>query len=54
MPGLHDTAYPRFKKRIRRKELEQIYTPSVEEINFARNETRGESILWFLCLLKTF
>lgn len=55
MPGLHDTAYPRFKKRIHRKVLEQIYTPTREEIILARNEARGEAaVLCYLILLKTF
>lgn len=54
MPGLHDTAYPRFKKRIHRKELEQIYTPTREEIILARNEARGETaVVCYLILLKT-
>ena len=36
MPSIQDTAYPRFKKNISQKELEQIYTPTQEEIVLAR------------------
>lgn len=55
MPGLNDTAYPRLKKRIHRKELEQIYTPTREEIIHARSEARGKvGVVCYLILLKTF
>jgi hypothetical protein len=32
MPSIHDTAYPRFKKNIHRRELEEIYTPTPGKI----------------------
>ncbi|MCP3926284.1 MAG: Tn3 family transposase [Desulfobacterales bacterium] len=55
MPGLKDTVYPRFKKNINQKELDEIYTPSKEEISFSQKTTRGKiANLCFLIMLKIF
>jgi len=55
MPGVEDTAYPRFKKNINQRELEGIYTPTHEEIVFTQKNTKGKKAnLCFLSLLKTF
>lgn len=35
MASLHESAYPRFKPELTPKELQEIYTPSAEELAFA-------------------
>ena len=55
MPTVAETAYPRLKNQIREKELTEIYTPTLEELNLASQHTRkGATKLGFLVLLKTF
>ncbi|MEO1669282.1 MAG: Tn3 family transposase [Cyanobacteria bacterium J06631_2] len=55
MPTVAETAYPRLKNQIREKELTEIYTPTLEELNLASQYTRkGATKLGFLVLLKTF
>lgn len=50
-----ETAYPRLKNKVREKELTEIYTPTLEELNLASQHTRkGATKLGFLVLLKTF
>ena len=56
-----DTIYPRFKKNISRKEINKLYTPTVEEIAMAQKRKRGRSKhnenyahLYFLVMMKTF
>ncbi len=34
MPAISETAYPRFKTTIGKKELRSIYTPSITEIKY--------------------
>jgi TnpA family transposase len=41
MSSIHETAYPRFKPQITRRELADIYTPSEEEHVFARRHGRS-------------
>jgi TnpA family transposase len=55
MPGVHETVYPRFKSSISEKELNDIYTPTQEDIKFSQKVTRGENAkLCFLIMLKSF
>ncbi len=55
MPGIEDTAYPRFKKNINQRDLEGIYTPTHEEVVYTQKKTKGKTAnLCFLTLLKTF
>lgn len=55
MPSIQDTAYPRFKKHIKQRELDEIYTPTSEEIKFVRTKTRNnDTYFYFFILLKTF
>jgi hypothetical protein len=42
MPKMSDTVYPRFKARPSQKDLEQNYTPTDEEKDFAWNRTTSE------------
>ena len=54
MKSLYETAYPRFKKNITKRELEKIYTPSSDELNFAcRNTQHFTDRLMLLVLIKT-
>ena len=55
MPTVSDTAYPRLKANPTERELETIYTPTVEEIQLAQQSTKGKvAYVSFLILLKTF
>lgn len=55
MPAIHDTAYPRLKSSLTKRELEQYYTPNQVESTLARGCTSGKPArLAFLVLLKTF
>ena len=55
MPSVHETAYPRLKSNFTAKELQEIYTPTKEEVKFALLHTRTTNTrLNFLILLKTF
>ncbi len=55
MPSPRDTAYPVLKACPSDKELQEIYTPTVEEIAFARRKTRLPAQFFsVLLLLKTF
>src|SRR5262249_18224852 len=55
MPRIHETAYPRLKSAVTEAELQEIYTPTAEEIAFAEAQTRSETTkVGLLVLLKTF
>jgi Domain of unknown function (DUF4158) len=55
MPRLHKTAYPRLKSAVTEVELQEIYTPTAEEIAFVEAQTRSETAkVGLLVLLKTF
>src|SRR5215510_5612935 len=55
MPRLHETAYPRLKSAATEVELQEIYTPTAEEIAFVEAQTRSETAkVGLLVLLKTF
>ena len=55
MPGMHETVYPRFKSSISEKELNDIYTPTQEEMIFSQKVSRGDNAkLCFLIMLKSF
>ncbi len=55
MPTVSDTAYPRLKSHPTERELETIYTPTLEERYLAQHSTKGKAAyVGFLILLKTF
>ena len=55
MPSASDTAYPRFKINPSAKELNELYTPTVYELAFARERARQPlQRAGLLLLLKTF
>lgn len=54
MSSIHETAYPRFKPELTQRELDDIYTPSEDELAFARSNGRTiPARLSLLILLKT-
>jgi hypothetical protein len=55
MPTIHETAYPRLKSTVTDKELQEIYSPTPEELAFAEHPTRSVTAkIGLLVLLKTF
>lgn len=51
------TAYPKFKKQYTPKELEQCFTPTLEEKLLAEQHTQSHSpthLLYFMLLLKSY
>ena len=55
MPSVSDTAYPRFKINPSAKELNELYTPTVYELAFARERAHQPlQRAGLLLLLKTF
>src|SRR6266850_4434364 len=55
MPSAHETAYPRLKASVTTRDLEEIYTPTPEEVEFAAKHTHpGPSRVCVVVLLKTF
>lgn len=54
LSSVHETAYPRFKPELTQQELLDIYTPSEDELKFARRYARDTPTrLFILILLKT-
>lgn len=55
MAAIERTAYPRFKRHSSSLELDFVYSPTPEEVEFARAATRGDQhLLTFTVLLKAF
>lgn len=55
MVAIHETAYPRIKAKLSDDELDKIFTPSSDDITFAKANTRApRTRLGFLILLKSF
>ena len=55
MPTESETAYPRFKSAVTDRELREVYTPTPDEYELARQHTTGTlAQVAFLILLKTF
>ena len=55
MPTVHETAYPRLKSSVSPRELTDLYTPTVAEVELAGRASKGETArLGVLVLLKTF
>jgi hypothetical protein len=55
MASIERTAYPRFSRIFTSRELQDVYTPSVEDILFARLQIRNDAnLLCFVVLLKCF
>lgn len=54
MSSVHETAYPRFKPNLTDQELDEIYTPSQEELKFIHEQGNNSTEkLSLLVLLKT-
>ena len=50
MAAIHDTAYPRLKFNLTKKEITKVYTPLDEEIVWAKSKRfKGQQLL--LCLV---
>jgi hypothetical protein len=55
MPTVHETAYPRLKSNVTRRELVDLYTPTESEVELSVRASKGASArVPFLILLKTF
>ncbi len=55
MPTESETAYPRFKSVVTDREVREVYTPTPDECELARQHTTGSvAQVAFLILLKTF
>ena len=55
MTAIHVTAYPRLKSSVNERDLIEVYTPSITELELANKICKGGSAkLGFLVLLKTF
>ena len=55
MTAIHETAYPRIRSNVMGKELDELYTPTQEQLEFADRNTRGSTQkLGLLVLLKVF
>ncbi|CUI18138.1 transposase (plasmid) [Candidatus Protochlamydia naegleriophila] len=54
MSSIHETAYPQFKPNLTDQELDEIYTPSQEELKFIHEQGNSQiEKLSLLVLLKT-
>src|SRR5699024_5426821 len=55
LASIERTAYPRFKRMVTQKELNKVYTPQPEEVNFIFSMTRGSHNRFnAMLLLKSF
>lgn len=55
MACIERTAYPRFKRNLTQKELQDVYTPTSQEVKFAYSAACGaEPLLHRLVMLKAF
>jgi len=55
LAGINETAYPRFKSIITENDLENVYTPTSQEILYANEVTRNQkNKVQFLIMLKSF
>lgn len=55
MTAIHETAYPRIRSNLSDRELEELYTPTSDDLSFIHRSTKS-SVAAFggLVLLKTF
>ena len=57
MTAIHETAYPRLKPNLSQQELNEIFTPTAEELNLLNQKTKRTSYelrLGFMLLLKCY
>jgi hypothetical protein len=55
MPTIHETAYPRFKTTVTAKDLQEVYTPTADELAFVAHHARTPTArMGLLVQLKTF
>ena len=55
MTAIERTAYPRFKQNPTTKELAELYTPRLEEVEFVQSQVRSKSgLLSLIVMLKSF
>jgi Domain of unknown function (DUF4158) len=53
--SIERTAYPRFKRAVSSRELQESFTPRLDEIDWARSKTRSEEhLLALVVLLKCY
>jgi hypothetical protein len=45
MPAESETAYPRFRSTVTDRELREVYTPTPDERNLARQHTTGNVVV---------
>ncbi|MDK8643783.1 DUF4158 domain-containing protein [Niallia taxi] len=54
MPSIQDTIYPRFKSNLTEKDLEEVYSPKMNEIEWTEAKSKGTlQQLALLVLIKT-
>lgn len=54
MPSIQDTIYPRFKSNLTEKDLEEVYSPKMNEIEWSEAKSKGTlQQLALLVLIKT-
>ena len=54
MTAIHETAYPRIRSNLSDKELEEIYTPTPDDLTFVHRITKSPvAAFGSLVLLKT-
>ncbi|MMZ58463.1 hypothetical protein D1872_204470 [compost metagenome] len=55
MPSIQETAYPRLKSSPTIKDLDKLFSPTSEEITWAKTKARSSfSQLGLMIMLKTF
>lgn len=55
MPSIQETAYPRLKSNPTSKDLDKLFSPTPEEVTWAKEKARNSfSQLGLLIMLKTF
>jgi hypothetical protein len=55
MTAIHETAYPRIRSNLTDKELQELYTPTADDLVFIRDATKSAvAALGLAILLKTF
>lgn len=55
MTSIERTAYPQFKRAVSARELRETFTPTVDDVGWARDKTRSDQhFLALMVLLKAF
>lgn len=51
MPSINETIYPRIKNNISLLELNEIYTPTSDDIHFVNKSARGDTQKFYLLIM---